>query len=237
MDWPFLAMVVLAVQVDHHDQNVVESEVYAVHIKVVSFDAEGTLASHEFSRTVWHEAIPALYAEKNGIGLAEAERVVFAEYDRIGDQKLEWYDIDYWFGHFELGPCRPAIQGCESRLYYYPEVREVLSALAARYRLIVCSGTPVELLQPLLRGIGSHFVRAFSAPSHYRRLKTPDFYRWVCSEMSVQPDEVVHIGDNWEFDFLNSRQAGMHAFHLDRSGSNHESIADLTQVIPCLLSS
>jgi FMN phosphatase YigB (HAD superfamily) len=54
--------------------------------------------------------------------------------------------------------------------------------------------------------------------------------------MNVEPKQVVHIGDNWQFDFLNSKQIGMHAFYLDRSGRNHqEYISDLTQLKPLLL--
>ncbi|GAH62950.1 unnamed protein product, partial [marine sediment metagenome] len=38
-------------------------------IEVVSFDAEGTLVTPDFSQAVWHEAIPAIYAQKKGIEL------------------------------------------------------------------------------------------------------------------------------------------------------------------------
>jgi len=199
-------------------------------IKVVSFDAEGTLVTHDFSCTVWQEAIPALYARKKGIEYDQAERIVFTEYDRVGDQRLEWYDVAYWLRYFELGTLEALLQDCRDKVRCYTEVREVLSSLAGRYKLIVCSGTPLELLQPLLEGISSYFARVFSAPSHYRQLKTSDFYLWVCQEMKVRPDEVVHVGDSWQSDFVNSRQAGLRAFYLDRSGNDHQSLTDLRQL-------
>lgn len=209
--------------------------IFPGHIKVISFDVEGTLVTPDFSHTVWHEAIPALYAQKNGIELDLARRIVAAEYDKISDQRLEWYDINYWLRHFRLGSPEPLIQSCHNKLHYYPEVREVLSSLAIQYKLIVASGTPLELLQPLLGDIGSYFVRVFSSISHYRQLKTPDFYLQVCQAMNVRPDELVHVGDNWQFDFLNPQQVGIYAFHIDRHGSNHqESLADLTQLKPHL---
>lgn len=204
-------------------------------IKVISFDAEGTLMTPDFSHTVWHEAMPALYAQKNGIELDLARRIVAAEYDKISDQRLEWYDINYWFRHLGLGSPELVIQSCHNKLRYYPEVREVLSSLAIKYKLIIASGTPLELLDPLLEGISSYFIRVFSSISHYKQLKTPDFYLQVCQAMSVEPDELVHVGDNWQFDFLNSRQVGIHAFHVDRSGRNHESLVDLTHLKPYLL--
>ena len=202
---------------------------------VASFDAEGTLVTHDFSYTVWQEAIPALYARKKGIDYDRAERIVFAEYDKVGDQRLEWYDVAYWLSYFDLGPLEPLLQSCRDKVRCYPEVREVLSSLADRYKLIVCSGTPLELLEPLLEGISSYFDRVFSAPSHFGQLKTPDFYRWVCREMKVKPNEVVHVGDSWQLDYMNSGEAGLRAFYLDRPGNHHQSLIDLRQLARDLL--
>jgi HAD superfamily hydrolase (TIGR01549 family) len=200
-------------------------------IELISFDAEGTLVTPDFSETIWHEAIPALYAQKQGLDFAQAKRLIAEEYGRVGDQRLEWYDIEYWFRYLDLGSSEPAIQSCTGKISYYPEITEILSSLASEYRLIVASGTPLELLHLLLRDIKSYFVRVFSSVSHYKQLKSPDFYLKICEEMGVKPSQVIHVGDNWQFDFLNARQAGMNAFYIDRSGRNHqESLSDLTQL-------
>jgi len=130
-----------------------------------------------------------------------------------------------------LGSSGPAIQSCMAKISYYPEITEVLSSLASEYRLIVASGTPVELLHLLLQDIKPYFVRIFSSVSHYKQLKSPDFYLRICEEMGVKPSRVIHVGDNWQFDFLNARQAGMNAFYIDRSGRKHqESLSSLTQL-------
>ncbi len=200
-------------------------------IKLISFDAEGTVVTPDFSEAIWHEAIPALYAQKQGIDFAQAKRRIAEEYGRIGDQRLEWYDIEYWFSYLGLGSSEPVIQGCVGKISYYPEITEVLSSLASEYRLIVASGTPLELLHLLLRDIKPYFARIFSSVSHYRQLKSPDFYLRICEEMDVKPSQVIHVGDNWQFDFLNARQAGMTAFYIDRSGRNHEEcLNNLTQL-------
>ena len=200
-------------------------------IELISFDAEGTVVTPEFSQTIWHEAIPALYAQKQGFDLAQAKRRIADEYDRIGDQRLEWYDIEYWFNYLGLGSSESMIQGCLDKIGYYPEVTEVLSSLVSEYKLIVASGTPLELLHCLLRDIKPYFVRIFSSVSHYRQLKKPDFYIRICEEMSVNPSRVIHVGDNWQFDFLNAREAGINALYLDRSGRDHqESLSDLSQL-------
>ena len=205
-------------------------------IEVISFDAEGTVVTPDFSQAIWHEAIPAIYARKKGFDLAQAKKCIYEEYNKIGDHKLEWYDIKYWFSCLDLGSPEPVIQSCLGKITYYPEVIEVLSSLADEYKLIIASGTPRELLHFLLQDIESYFVRIFSSVSHYRQLKSPDFYLRICEEMNIMPSQVVHVGDNWQFDFLNSRQAGVRAFHIDRSGNNHqESLSDLIQLKQLLL--
>ena len=200
-------------------------------IELISFDAEGTVVTPDFSQTIWHEAIPALYAQRKGLDLAQAKKCVYEEYDKIGDQRLEWYDIEYWFRYLGLDSSEPVIQSCLDKIGYYPEVAEVLYFLASEYKLVVASGTPLKLLDCLLQDIKPYFVRIFSSISHYGQLKSPDFYLRICEEMGVKPSQVVHVGDNWQFDFLNARQAGINALYLDRSGRNHqESLSDLTQL-------
>ncbi len=207
-------------------------------IEIVSFDAEGTLVTPDFSETIWHEAIPALYAQKHGLDFAQAKKRITEEYNKIGVHRLEWYDIEYWFSRLDLGSSEPVIQKCLCKISYYPETDEVLSSLVREYRLIVASGTPLELLHCLLRDIKPYFARLFSSISHYRQVKNPDFYLRICEEMGVKPSKVVHVGDNWQFDFLNARQAGINAFYIDRSGENHQdSLADLTQLKRLLIPS
>ena len=52
-------------------------------IRVLSFDLEGTLVDDKFSRLVWEEGLPALYAEEKGISLESALKRVMGEYDEI----------------------------------------------------------------------------------------------------------------------------------------------------------
>jgi HAD superfamily hydrolase (TIGR01549 family) len=216
---------------DFHLLTMIISEFQMKEIEVISFDAEGTVVTPDFSQAIWHEAIPAIYAQKKGFDLAKAKKCIYEEYNKIGDQRLEWYDIEYWFSCLDLGSPEPVIQSCLDKVAYYPEATEVLSSLAGEYKLIVASGTPRELLHFLLQDVEPYFARIFSSVSHYRQLKSPDFYLKLCEEMGVEPSRIIHVGDNWQFDFLNARQAGMNALYLDRSGRNHqESLGDLTEL-------
>lgn len=205
-------------------------------VEVISFDAEGTVVTPDFSQAIWHEAIPGLYAQRHGVDIAQAREHVYDEYQRIGDQRLEWYDIEYWFNYLGLGSSEPVIRSCLDKVAYYPEVTGVVSSLGQRYKLIVSSGTPGELLRFLLQDLESHFSRVFSSVSHFGQLKNPDFYRRICDEMDVDPGQLIHVGDNWQFDVINPGKVGIRGVYLDRSGGNHrESISDLGQLEQLLL--
>ncbi len=201
------------------------------HIKVVSFDAEGTLVTPDFSEAVWKRAIPALYAEKSGLEFEQARRSMISKYDEVGDQRIEWYNIRYWFDLLDLGDPEPVIEGCLDKANCYPEVNGVLSSLKGKYQMVVSSGTPIEFLDHLLRDINPFFSHIFSSTSHYQQVKCPEFYLAICQQLNVEPDEVVHIGDSYQFDFLTPQQIGINAFYLNRSGqAQNGALTNLSQL-------
>ena len=206
-------------------------------IEVVSFDVEGTLVTPDFSYAVWFEAIPQRYAEKNGINLELARKAVEEEYRKVGDQRLEWYDVRYWFDRLGLGTPAPVMQRCESQVCYYPEVKEVLVSLSERYKLVVASGSTRDFLRHLLQDIEPYFSEIYSSITDYRQLKTSEFYLKMCQAMRVEPEQVVHIGDNWQFDYVAPSEMGIQAFYLDRKRqTNHQnSVASLLQLKVCLI--
>ena len=53
-------------------------------IKIISFDVEGTLVSHEFSEVLWNEAIPLCYAQKYNIDTNQARKITRGEFEKIG---------------------------------------------------------------------------------------------------------------------------------------------------------
>jgi putative hydrolase of the HAD superfamily len=199
-------------------------------IKVVSFDLEGTLVTPDFSLAVWYEGIPSLYAARNGLSLEQARIQVQEEYQRVGCQRREWYDIKYWFDYFKLDDYQELLKSCRHRVSYYPETRPVLSSLGKAYPLILATGTAREFLPYLLSEIEECFAGVFSSISDYQQIKSPSFYLKLCDTMGVLPEEVAHVGDNWQFDVTVPREVGVNAYHLDRGEQpGFESITDLMQ--------
>jgi FMN phosphatase YigB (HAD superfamily) len=206
-------------------------------IKVVSFDADGTLVTPDFSQAVWYEGIPSLYARKNGVSFQEAKAFIEKEYQVVGDCRVEWYDIKYWLQRFGLGDChQQMLEDYRHTVCCYPEVDQALSSLSKDYTLIVVSCSTREFLPYLLDGIEGYFTKVFSSVSDYGQIKTPEFYLEVCRQMGVSPQEMAHVGDLWEQDFLVPRDTGIRAFHLDRrgerkDGSSLRSLADLEAML------
>ncbi len=188
------------------------------NIKVISFDVEGTLTTTDFSQAIWCEAIHEVYARKYGITPEKARSIVIAEFDKIENRGIESYDINYWFNKFGLGKPEIIMDKYQDRVKYYPDAKQVLKSLYKNYQLIIASGTPGNALNYLLKETRHFFQTVFSSISDYQQLKTPEFYLEICRVLKLRPDQIVHIGDNWQYDYLAACDAGIHAFHIDRTG-------------------
>ena len=69
---------------------------------IISFDMDGTIADMNFDNAIWFVEIPTLYSQKHNISFEKAKKICTAEYGRVGDEDLRWYDIKFWLEHFEL---------------------------------------------------------------------------------------------------------------------------------------
>jgi len=193
-------------------------------IKVFSFDVDGTLVSQGFADCVWLQGIPGAYAEKEGLNFEQAFEFVKREYDKIGENRIEWYKIDYWLRKFGLGITREELfRKYEGEIKIYEEVESVLKVLKEEgFELVVSSNAATEFVDFQIHTIKKFFYRIFSATSDCGEVKKSNgFYARVCGILDVQPQEVVHIGDHWIFDFVNPRKIGMNAYYLDRKISRN----------------
>jgi len=188
-------------------------------VKILSFDLEGTLVGTEFSRLVWEEGLPVLYAEEKGISLESALRHIMEEYNKIGPERVEWYDLRYWFRHFKLqADWRSLLERYKDSVEVYPEVESVLNRLGQHYKLIIVTNTSRDFLPIQMKPLNPCFMRIFSAPTDYGTVKSPELYTKICTELGVKPEEVVHVGDHRRFDCTASRDIGITALLLDRAG-------------------
>jgi len=211
-------------------------------IKVFSFDVDGTLVSQEFADCVWLRGIPEAYAAKHALSFEHAFEFVKREYDNIGENRIEWYNIRFWLRKFNLKIAYEKLfEKYEAEVKIYTEVESVLKVLKeAGYVLVVNSNAATEFIDFQIQPIRKYFSHVFSATSDFGELKKSNgHYAQVCEILDVKPQEVVHTGDHFVFDFLNPRRIGITAYYLDRTrdampddnGNDEFVISDLNELL------
>ena len=189
-------------------------------LKIISFDVDGTLVDMEYNDLVWFKGIPELVAKKKKIHFNESVRLVKEEYSKLGEQNLKWYDIKYWIEHFALDiPYENILKKYESKIRIYSDVIPVLEQLQKHFLLIITTAMPREFLAPKMINLQKYFKFNFSAISDFKELKNSEIYLKICQILNVSPTRVLHIGDHWEFDYIEASKAGLNAIFLDRSNN------------------
>lgn len=204
--------------------------------RYISFDMDGTLIDPEFTDWVWGEGIPSLYGIKMGLPFEAAKRFVVKEYQKVGEEAVEWYDIKYWFRFFQLKESwKDLMKQFVDKIKVYPDVNHILDRFKERFPLILTSNAGREFIEIEMEatGLGQYFVRIFSATSDFRVVKkTAEFYQRVCDILNVDPQDIVHVGDHYDFDYVVPRKMGIQAYCVDRSGQRKGEfvIKDLTEL-------
>ncbi|MEF8879497.1 MAG: HAD family hydrolase [Candidatus Thermoplasmatota archaeon] len=197
-------------------------------VKIISFDLDGTLITKKYSDLVWLEGLPGLYSKEKNIPLDRAKQILFKKYDEVGDQRVEWYDISYWFKRFELkSSWKKLLEKYSYAVEPYSESGDVLDELSRDSDLILSSNAKKEFIDIELRetGFKKYFKKIFSSTSDFDCVKkTSSFYTKICDYIDVQPDEVVHVGDHKKFDYNMPKKVGIKSFFLDRKNKNDEAI-------------
>ena len=99
----------------------------------------------------------------------------------------------------------------------YPEVSKVLEQLRPRFQLAVASNFDGRLrliLQHL--GISNYFSYILISSELGADKPDPEIFRRAVNVMHLDPNEVLHVGDDPERDWKASAAAGLSVFRLDR---------------------
>ncbi len=205
-------------------------------ITVISFDVDGTLITYDFVNSVWFEEIPKLVAEKEGLSFNEALKKVKAAYNEVTEERMEWYDIKYWLNKFELKvDWKKLLDKVKWKIKVYPDVLPTLERLSKSYKLVINSNSPREFLDLELKeaNLTKFFFKIFSSTSDFNQVrKSEDYYAKICFILNVKPENMLHIGDNWKFDFEVPLKIGINTLFLDRSKARNGKfiIHDLNQI-------
>jgi HAD superfamily hydrolase (TIGR01549 family) len=189
-------------------------------IKVISFDFDGTIAKHTFADAFWLESVPELYAQHHHVDINAAKQFLFEEYEKIGDNRIEWYDPGYWFDRFDLQTdWKKMLADLQKNVKMYPEAPSVIKRLSIRYPLVISSNAKKEFITIQLKKakLYDYFTEIFSSTSDFHTIKkVTDFYAMICKKLTVNPQEMIHVGDHKEFDFFSPQKLGILSYYLDR---------------------
>ncbi|MFH0971142.1 MAG: HAD family hydrolase [Candidatus Micrarchaeota archaeon] len=189
---------------------------------IISFDLDGTLADLNFEKAVWMEEIPRLYAEKNRLGLTAAKNAVYSAYEFIGNKNVNWYDIKFWLRELGLdSDYRKILKNSSNLINLYPDTVPALKRLGKKYKLAVISNATREFIDFKLKveGLGKYFSATYSTISDFHCIKGDSKgYLEACRKMGIKPEELIHIGDDYEFDYLAAKRVGIDAYYLNRGG-------------------
>ncbi len=204
--------------------------------KIISFDLDETLVKRHLIDKFWFEEVPKLYAERYGLELEEAVNRVRESYDELGPKDVRWYKPSFWFEKFGLETDPDVlVESLEGEVEYFDDVWSVLDSLSDDYRLIIITNAARIFTKVQLSGVQNYFSKVFSCTSDFGKVKSEgSVYERVCDSLHVDPSELVHIGDDMEFDYSVPSNVGVRAFLVDRernNGSDQDVITDLREIL------
>lgn len=207
---------------------------------ILSFDMDGTLMQSGFGDKVWLDGLPAAYAQTHNISFKKAKEELLTAYEEIGSSRREWYDLSYWIEklHLDITP-QQLLDTFSTYIQPYPEVPDLIKRLAKNHTLIVSSAAmkPFITIQMKTSKLHPYFSYYFSATTDTNTVKKdPYFYEMITQKLQCNPDEIIHVGDHREYDYVSPKQAGLYAFYLDRTGTENgpmvlSSLSDLNSRI------
>ncbi|HDN18130.1 MAG TPA: HAD family hydrolase [Candidatus Bathyarchaeota archaeon] len=61
--------------------------------------------------------------------------------------------------------------------------------------------------------------------------KDSEFYRYVAKQIGVKPSEVLHVGDNLEYDYYEPRKIGMKTLYINREREEVEDVEGIHSLL------
>src|ERR1043166_1468067 len=218
-------------------------------LKAIFFDAVGTL--FYLTRSVGHHY--ALVGEQVGLKLDadKLDRAFASAWKRMPprpavDRPRPDDDTGWWreLVDLVLNDAAPSLNELDRDNFFevayehfaepgvwqlYPEISDVLEKLTPRFRLAVISNFDGRLrfiLENL--GISNFFQHVFISSEVGADKPDPEIYRRALDLAQMQPNEVLHVGDDPERDWKGASTAGLSIFELDRSKN---SLHDLLRIL------
>ncbi|MEF8834599.1 MAG: HAD family hydrolase [Candidatus Thermoplasmatota archaeon] len=204
-------------------------------IQIISFDMDGTLIPKDFADDFWLKKIPELYSRKTELSKDEAQEKFIEEYDKMGRDDIRWYKPDYWFSKYEIDQePREVLEELRKEYELYDDAKEIMKELHKEYKLIIISNGMRMFIEVGLGEYQTYFTALYSSVSNFEMSnKTTSLYQRICSELNVEIEETIHIGDDRENDYKPAKKAGMQSYLLNRDETK-DGLNDLRELLEIL---
>lgn len=182
-------------------------------IKYISLDLQGTLSNSKFSDNFWLEIIPQKYAEKFKITIEEAKQVLKQKFKECGVYNILYYDDKYWAQYLNFDVKQELDQSL-----IIPSINKEIYEYFDKINLpkIIISTTTDLFINYELKEKVKDFEKIYSCVDYFKiGGKTKEVYQKVAKELNVNPEEILHIGDNSLMDVENAKKAGVNAILYD----------------------
>jgi len=157
-------------------------------------------------------------AKKKGISMEESRKIVSDEFKSMSQKDMRWYSPSFWFEKLGLGSHVELISDLKHHLKLYPETLSVLKNLKEKFTLIVITSNTTEFVDIKMEAenIGKFFSGVYSITDLFNGAKSKKVFESVMKEIGIDGSEMVHIGDDPQFDYLEARKSGANAFLVER---------------------
>lgn len=165
-------------------------------VDTVLLDMDGTLLDLYFDNHFWLEHLPARYAERRAIGLAEARAELLPHMQRI-EGTIDWYCLDYWSEALQLDI--PALKREVAHLICFrPRAEAFLQALgrAGKRRVLVTNAHRDSLEIKLeCTGLARHLDGIVSSHDFRLPKEKPAFWGALQQVEAYDPATAVLLDD------------------------------------------
>jgi putative hydrolase of the HAD superfamily len=166
-------------------------------IDTVLLDLDGTLLDLAYDNYIWLGRLPELYAEANGLSVAEAQAVLAPKF-RQWRGRMEWYSIEFWTA--ETGIDIEALHRAEaSRVAWLPGATAFLGrvrALGKRLALMTDSHPAVLAIKHERTGVLDHLDAAYSSHRFGSPKQDPRFWPAARAVEQFNPARTLFVDDS-----------------------------------------
>lgn len=166
-------------------------------LDTVLLDLDGTLLDLAFDSDFWGERVPAAWARRRAIPLAQARAELQPRF-AAREGTLDWYCIEYWSRELELD-IRALKQDVAHGIRWLPGAREFLQRvrLLGKRLVLITNAHPTTLaIKDQRTEVISYFDAGFSSHGFGAPKEDPRFWRELAKVEHFAPERSLFVDDS-----------------------------------------